>query len=224
MRTRLNNDQLKQKAVQRTHTPTTTWLFCLLHQKAQPAGFARTRPAPGKAFRALTKSTTCSQNGRRFSAPRRCAISPTRLIGKKRQARPPSVAGELSGDTSAAPDASRAGQQVTGASGASRQQVPKRFLTGTARGRPRRFGSQARSGGGLHPSWAHHAHRRRPGAAPPHRRRFWPRGPRRLSRPAGHVLLPRPGGGPASPATRQCIAAGRRAPAPAAAAAGRRDE
>jgi hypothetical protein len=86
---------------------------------------------------------------------------------KKNQARPPSVAGDLSSRARAAPDASRAGQQVTGASGASRQQVPKRFLTGTARGRPRRFGSQARSGGRLHPSWAHHAHRRRPGAAPP---------------------------------------------------------
>ena len=35
-------------------------------------------------------------------------MSPTRLIGKKRQARPSGVAGELSGDTSAASDASRA--------------------------------------------------------------------------------------------------------------------
>ena len=45
------------------------------------------------------------------------------------------------------------------------------------------------------------------------------------ARAPGHldVLLPRPGGGPASPATRQCAAAGRRAPAPAAAAARRRD-
>ena len=92
---------------------------------------------------------------------------PTRLIRKKtRRAR------QASPETSRPAPARRPtrcapGQQVTGASGASRQQVPKRFLTGTARGRPRRFGSQARSGGGLHPSRAHDAHRRRPGAAPP---------------------------------------------------------
>ena len=92
---------------------------------------------------------------------------PTRLIRKKtRRAR------QASPETSRPAPARRPtrcapGQQVTGASGASRQQVPKRFPTGTARGRPRRFGSQARSGGRLHPSWAHDAHRRRPGAAPP---------------------------------------------------------
>ena len=97
---------LKHKAVRSITLP--MWYFCDLQQKAQkPAGFARTRPAPGKACRALTKPTTCSQDGRQPPAPRRCAMSPTRQIRKKTR-RPPSVAGDLSPRARAAPDASRA--------------------------------------------------------------------------------------------------------------------
>ena len=48
LHTPLNNDRLCPKRAAAQHTPTTTWLFCLLHQKAQTSGFCAHSSSPGE--------------------------------------------------------------------------------------------------------------------------------------------------------------------------------
>ena len=218
------------KAPQRNHAPTTCRLWRFASKSA-----SKTRTT---SCRALTTPTTCSQVSRQLFAPWSCAISPTRQhqadqkkSRRARQASPETSRPEHTYERSLAPGVSNCRRRrdwTTG--GAAGAQIPARPGAARRREASRRLRLKARPG---------LPQPRRP-AAPVGQPsgQFWPtcdRGspfaPLAAARRAADrarpsrvdVLLPRPGGGPPGPATRQRAAAGRRAHAPAAAGAGRGD-